>query len=75
MRYDNDAAEAVEEVLRAMFKTHPKDRAMLFLYWMCMNSQRDLADALEMPRTTLQRRINKAEDTFADFWDLIFYRG
>ena len=75
VRYDSAAAEAVEEVLRAMFKTHPKDREILFLYYICVNSQRDLAELLDLPRTTVRRRIHNAEDTFADFWDLIFYRS
>jgi DNA-directed RNA polymerase specialized sigma24 family protein len=73
VRYDEAAADKVEDVLREMFKAYPKDREMLILYWIYINNQRDLAEVLGIPRTTLQRRINHAQDTFADFWSWMFY--
>lgn len=73
IRYDEESAEMVEDVLREMFKAYPKDREMLILYWIYMHNQTDLADVLRMPRTTLQKHIYRAHDTFADFWALLFY--
>lgn len=74
IRYDNDAADAVEEVLRYMFKVYPDERKTLFMYYICMNNQRDLADALDMSAATVNRRIKVAEDAFAESWEIIFYQ-
>ena len=73
VRYDEQAALAVEEVLAEMFRTYPKDREMLILYWIHMNNIRDLADALSIPKSTVHDRIKRAEDTFADFWVKVYY--
>jgi DNA-directed RNA polymerase specialized sigma24 family protein len=75
IRYDEDAALMVEDVLRDMFGTHPKDREMLILYWIHMRNVRDLAEALGMPKSTVHDRIKSAEDTFSVQWYLTHGRG
>lgn len=72
--YDVDAADMVEEVLRTMRQAYPKCRELIILYWIQINSERALADALGMSKTTLHNRRMFAEGVFADFWELLFYR-
>jgi DNA-directed RNA polymerase specialized sigma24 family protein len=71
-RYDELAAEMVEDVLREMFKAYPKDREMLRLYWLYINNQRHLAEALGTSQPTVSRRLAYAENTFAHFWGVLF---
>lgn len=75
VRYDNESAEMVEDVLREMFKAYPKDRELLILYWIHMNNVRDLAEVLSLSKSTMHRRLQAAHDTFAEHWALLFYKA
>lgn len=75
VRYDDDAAMAVELVLGEMFQTRPRERELLILYWICIPNVRDLADCLDMPKSTLHDKLRRSEDVFADCWRLLFYSG